>query len=137
MARPTLLIVEDNPRDACLWECALESAGIAATESVFARDGVEALKLLLAALDREGGFRLVITDQHMPNLSGSDLVCCMHDDAKLRAIPVVVVSGALRHEGPVAPSGWYRKPERFDDLVGLAKALYAQALAGSAGVGTR
>ncbi|MBA3936574.1 MAG: response regulator [Planctomycetes bacterium] len=137
MARPTLLIVEDSPRDTQLWQCAFESAGIAAQEVVFASDGAEALGILLAAHDHEGGIRLVVTDQHMPHLSGSDLICCMHDDVKLRATPVVVVTGALRHEGPVAPSGWYRKPARFGELVTLARALHAQALAGSSCTGTR
>ncbi len=132
-----MLIVEDSPRDRQLWQCACESAGIAAHEVVFASDGVEALKTLLTAHDHEGGIRLVVTDQHMPNLSGSDLICCMHDDVKLRNTPVVIVTGVPRHEGPVAPRGWYRKPAHFGDLITLARSLHAQALTGSPSLGTR
>lgn len=135
MPRRALLIVEDNPRDTLLWQSAFESAGIPLDEVAFANDGVEALKILLAARDRQHGFGMVVTDQHMPNLSGSDLICCIHDDAVMRDTPVVVVTGALRHEGPVAPHAWYRKPERFADLVRLAKALHAQARSARGSIG--
>lgn len=49
--------------------------------------GLKALKLL-----RTNDYDLLITDLHMPNLDGEQLLCKVRQDKKLQNLPVLMVS---------------------------------------------
>jgi CheY-like chemotaxis protein len=88
-----ILLVEDNPGDARLTREALREGKIR-NNLHHARDGVEAL----AYLRREGEHAkaaipdLVLLDLNLPRKDGREVLAEMKQDARLRTIPVVVLT---------------------------------------------
>jgi two-component system response regulator FlrC len=78
---PTLLIVDDEPAQRQLMRAVLEND----YELVTAADGHEAKQLL-----ERRTFDLVITDERMPNITGSELVAWAHEH--LPEIPFIVLT---------------------------------------------
>jgi CheY-like chemotaxis protein len=81
--RSTILVVEDDPDTRELYRMFLEPR----FDVVEAADGVNALEQL-----RERSFDLVITDVHMPNMNGVELIRAIRRDPALEAIPIIVVT---------------------------------------------
>lgn len=75
-----ILVVDDEPMVRFLLTHFLEEEGHIVDGAV---DGVEALELL-----RQNAYDLLITDVHMPRLSGIDLVRTLRHQAN--AVPIVV-----------------------------------------------
>lgn len=88
-----ILLVEDNPGDARLTQEALREGKIR-NNLHHARDGVEAM----AFLRREGEYGkaptpdLVLLDLNLPRKDGREVLAEMKQDARLRTIPVVVLT---------------------------------------------
>lgn len=97
-----ILIVEDNEMDVFWTSTALRDARVPNRISVVS-DGESAL----AFLRREGKYaeaptpNIVFLDLRLPRLDGHQVLAEMKADARLRSIPVVVVSGS-RAESDVA-----------------------------------
>ena len=75
-----------------------------------AEDGVEALKKL-----RSDVFDFVVTDWNMPNMSGIDLIRAIRADARLKALPVLMVTADAKRENIIeaaqaGASGYVVKP---------------------------
>jgi DNA-binding response OmpR family regulator len=93
-----ILVAEDNPALALVVRFHLEQAGFQVT---VARDGAEAWHLL----ERES-FDVLITDQQMPELSGSEVCKRMRQEVRLAKVPIVMLTAKgfemelsrLRHE---------------------------------------
>jgi two-component system chemotaxis sensor kinase CheA len=79
-----ILVVDDSLTTRTLEKSVLEAHGYEVTVAV---DGVEALNFL-----RTDSFKLVISDLEMPRLGGFGLLEEMKRDARLAAIPVIIVS---------------------------------------------
>jgi CheY-like chemotaxis protein len=79
-----VLIAEDNAALADVIRFNLSRVGLAVT---VARHGQEALDML-----RASRFDLVVTDFHMPQLSGQELCEQMRLDPQLELIPVILLS---------------------------------------------
>ena len=92
-----LLLVEDNPGDARLFELACGRLDDGRTLRI-ALDGEEALH---AIADPDFRPSLIILDWNLPWLSGEDLLREIKSNPKTRDIPVVVLSGStpISHEG--------------------------------------
>jgi CheY-like chemotaxis protein len=90
-----VLLVEDNPGDVVLTREALRDSGLPLRLSV-ASDGEAAL----ARLRRQGAFAgerlpdLVLLDLNLPRLSGREVLAAVKADARLRRIPVVVLTSS-------------------------------------------
>lgn len=87
-ARPKrILVVDDNESLRTLLAFALESAGYVA---IAAESGETALEV--ARFDPPD---LAVIDQHMPGMSGAELVRALRDcdDEQLRQVPVIGLSG--------------------------------------------
>ncbi len=95
---PLILVVEDDPSVQSMLQMLLSSEGYEVTAAL---DGLEGL----VKLDRERP-SLVILDLMMPNVSGDRLLEEVRDDARLKDVPIVIVSG--RHD----------VHETFDALLG-------------------
>jgi CheY-like chemotaxis protein len=96
-ALPTILLAEDNPRDAELTVAALAERGPDAAV-VVVRDGREALDYLRSAGGHkarpEGNPALLLLDLRMPKLDGLAVLRAVKGDARLRSIPVVVLTAS-------------------------------------------
>jgi len=90
-----ILLIEDNEADVGLTTAAFRDALVDAHVHV-ARDGEEAMVLL----EGEHAIRpdLVILDLGLPRGDGFDVLEAMKADAKLKPIPVIVMSGSDRSE---------------------------------------
>ena len=85
-ARRIVLLAEDDRALRRYLEVVLRRAGY---EVVPAADGLEAMKALLST-----PVDAVVTDAVMPHLSGHELCRFLREHPQLKAIPVVLLSGA-------------------------------------------
>ena len=127
----TILLVEDSPADAEMAIDALREANLA-NPIVHVEDGVEAMEYLL----REGRFAgradeepaVLLLDIKMPRMDGLEVLRRIRSDAKLRRIPVVILSSS-REESDLARSwdlgvnAYVVKPVDVDQFFGAVKTL--------------
>jgi two-component system, chemotaxis family, chemotaxis protein CheY len=66
---------------------------LGATNVDEAEDGVQALSKLKA-----GAFDFVITDWNMPNMTGIELLKAIRADAKLKSLPVLMITAEAKKE---------------------------------------
>lgn len=104
MAEPYLLLVDDNPETLEFLTQALQVEGftVRAVKSVF--KAVEQLH------DGSPAPALIITDLLMPGTTGWDFMKHIRDDATLRSVPVIVVSGAEPDDGVTLADAVLQKP---------------------------
>ena len=88
----SILLVEDNPRDAELTLRAFRKHNLANSVSV-AHDGVEALDILF---DPDGAERprVILLDLKLPKLDGLEVLRRLKSDDRTRSIPIVVVTSS-------------------------------------------
>ena len=97
-----ILMVEDDPKDVELSLTALEDYNLA-NEVVVARDGEQALDYL----DRRGEYKtrasenpaVMLLDLKLPKVDGLEVLKQIKSDAKLRLIPVVVLTSSKEGKG--------------------------------------
>ncbi|MEO6382876.1 MAG: hybrid sensor histidine kinase/response regulator, partial [Thermomonas sp.] len=111
VARKRVLVVDDSLTVRELERKLIESGGYAVEVAVDGVDGWNAVRL--------GQFDLVITDIDMPRMDGIELVALIKKDARLRDLPVMVVSYKDRDEdrrrGLDAGADFYLTKGSFDD----------------------
>ena len=96
---------------------------------VLAKDGLDALERLA-----EGVPQIVLSDIEMPRMDGFDLVRNMRADARLRDLPVIMITSriAQKHRDYAAELGvdhYLGKPYAEEDLLALIGRYTAQAAA--------
>jgi CheY-like chemotaxis protein len=96
----TILLVDDEPDILALYSEVLE---LRDCRVLRARDGVEAL-----AVARARRPDLVVTDCQMPRMTGSELSRRLHEDPRLRDVPVLMHSSS---RNPHAPGVWRFLPK--------------------------
>ena len=117
---PRILIIEDDDGMRALLKDVLEEEGFQADS---ASNGLAGLQKL-----REGRFDLVITDIHMPGLTGLDILPGIK---KLQpSVPVIVItafgsSGVYRRSIQRGASAYLEKPIRIDRLKALIHEMVA------------
>jgi CheY-like chemotaxis protein len=125
ISAPDILLVEDSPSDVDLFMLAHQMNKSAATISV-ARDGQEAVDVLLGGESRSGGAqnslpRLVLLDLNMPRLNGFEVLERLRADERTRLLPVVIFSASDQRSDELeaqrlGANGYVRKPARFENL---------------------
>lgn len=126
-----VLLVEDDPNDIELTLHAFRRSGLANPIRI-ARDGAEAVDLLLGAL--EGGTEpprppdLVLLDLKLPKLDGLEVLRRVRGDERTRHLPVVVLSSSKedrdvveRHD--LGVNAYVVKPVDFAKLAECTRAL--------------
>ena len=88
----TILLVEDNPRDAELTLRAFRKNNLANTVLV-AHDGVEALEIVFSRTGADRP-RVILLDLKLPKLDGLEVLRKLKSDDRTRTIPVVVVTSS-------------------------------------------
>lgn len=111
----TILLVDDEHDMLELFTEVLEQMD---HHVIGARDGLEALRLA-----REIKPDLVVTDWMMPRLNGVELCQRMHEDARLREIPIILHSS---DSNPHAPGvRFIPKSSSLEEFEGLVRRLLA------------
>jgi CheY-like chemotaxis protein len=126
-----ILLVEDDPKDVELTLTALEDYKLA-NEVVVAHDGAEALDYLY----RRGNFAnrstdnpaVLLLDLKLPKLDGLEVLKQIKDDAKLKLIPVVVLTSSHEERDMVTSyklgvNAYVVKPVDFHEFVNAVKEL--------------
>lgn len=127
----TILMADDDPDDRLLVEEAFAESRLA-NELYFVEDGIQ----LLDYLRHEGKFTrqdapvpdLILLDLNMPGMDGRAALQEIKADARLKRIPVVVLTTSQAEEDilrsyDIGASGYVSKPVTFEGLVKVVKAL--------------
>jgi CheY-like chemotaxis protein len=126
-----ILLVEDDPKDVELTLTALEEYKLA-NEVVVAHDGAEALDYLY----RRGNFAtrstdnpaVLLLDLKLPKVDGLEVLQQIKADAKLKLIPVVVLTSSHEEKDMVTSyklgvNAYVVKPVDFHEFVNAVKEL--------------
>jgi DNA-binding response OmpR family regulator len=126
-----ILLVEDDPKDVELTLTALEEYKLA-NEVVVARDGEEALDYLY----RRGNFAtrstdnpaVLLLDLKLPKVDGLEVLQQIKADAKLKLIPVVVLTSSHEERDMITSyklgvNAYVVKPVDFHEFVNAVKEL--------------
>jgi CheY-like chemotaxis protein len=126
-----ILLVEDDPKDVELTLTALEEYKLA-NEVVIAHDGEEALDYLY----RRGAFAnratdnpaVLLLDLKLPKVDGLEVLQQIKADAKLKLIPVVVLTSSHEERDMVTSyklgvNAYVVKPVDFHEFVNAVKEL--------------
>jgi len=126
-----ILLVEDDPKDVELTLTALEEYKLA-NEVVVAHDGEEALDYLY----RRGNFAtrstdnpaVLLLDLKLPKVDGLEVLQQIKDDAKLKLIPVVVLTSSHEERDMITSyklgvNAYVVKPVDFHEFVNAVKEL--------------
>ncbi len=120
-----LLLVEDNADDEVLTLRALRKNNIF-NEVVVARDGVEALDLLLNPTGKSDRGRLerisvVLLDLKLPKVDGLEVLRRLRADPRTRRLPIVVLTSSKEERDMVAAydfgcNSYVQKPVEFSEF---------------------
>ncbi len=90
-SRGEILLIEDNPNDVKLTLHAFKSNNLAVRVQI-ARDGVEALALLLGDDQRITLPKVILLDLKLPLIDGLEVLRRIRADPRTRHLPVVVLT---------------------------------------------
>lgn len=132
MSRDVILQIEDDPNDVLLLKHALRRAGLSLTVRV-ARDGREAIDYLTRSCSRsecaDHPFpELILLDLKLPRTSGLEVLEWIRAQAKLKVMPVIVLSSSTQPEDIRGAylrgaNSFLVKPSGSDALVELVKLI--------------
>jgi CheY-like chemotaxis protein len=120
-----ILLVEDNPQDEELTLRALKKHHLANKVQV-ARDGAEALELLLATGPQNEcllhNLKVILLDLKLPKISGLEVLKSIKGDPRTRSIPVAVLTSSyedrdIRECYELGANSYVVKPVEFDKFV--------------------
>lgn len=116
-----VLVVDDSPVMRKMLKRTIEMSKLAASEVLEAENGVKALELL-----ESQWVDLVLTDLHMPEMTGDELLRRMSYHELLKDVPVIVVTSdqadEARHRvGALGCDAFLKKPFRPEQLSELAE----------------
>lgn len=122
----TILLVDDYAPNHRLMSFVLEQSGYAV---VSALDGMQALDCLAAM-----PIDLIVTDLTMPRLDGIGLAERVRADARLRRLPIIVVTASGKETDEVKAAGvgvdaFLTKPVDSEDLARAVAALVSREVA--------
>ena len=118
-----ILIVEDSPTQAEALRLVLIDEGF---ETVVAQTGEEALEILNG--DGTGSFDSIVSDVHMPGISGYELCKTLKGDAEFREVPFVLLT-ARREPAEIisglecGADGFLTKPVESKNIAGRLSSL--------------
>ena len=129
---PAILLVEDNPDDVILIECALEDAGMANPLHV-----VEDAEKAIAYLRGEGVYRdrdvyplprVLFLDLNLPGKSGHYVLEWMAGQESLNGIVRIVITGSdepadLKKAYELGANSYFRKPLTIEQLTSPGRNL--------------
>jgi len=120
-----ILVVDDNEDVATMIETLLKKGGY---EVHTANDGDVAFELLEEhAQYPENDFDLVITDQEMPNMLGSELIANIRDDPDFKSLKVILITTLPQDDfQDVSFDSFMQKPLDLVLLLGMVRDLLSE-----------
>jgi DNA-binding response OmpR family regulator len=122
MADKMIVLVEDNPNDEALTLRALKKNNVA-NEVVVARDGAEALDLLLGRGAYAGRYNgrvvaMVLLDLKLPKVDGLEVLKTLREHEKTKLLPVVILTASKEEQDIIrgyrlGANSYIRKPVDF------------------------
>lgn len=128
-----ILLVEDKTPDIEITLVALEESNLA-NEVIIARDGVEALDYLYCRGKFAGRTSeppvVILLDNHMPRMSGLEVLRHIKADPNLKTIPVVMLTSSseepyLAESDKLGVNSFMVKPVDFVQFVAVVKKIGA------------
>jgi two-component system response regulator len=125
----SILLVEDNPADIELTLRAFEKNRL--TNKIhIARDGVEALELLLGPASIARELSVVLLDLKMPRVGGLEVLRRMTGDPRTRHLPVVMMTSSSEESDLVASydlgvNSYIVKPVDFENFTEAVRVIGA------------
>ena len=115
-----IVLVEDNEDDIVLTRRALSQNKIG-NPLVIARDGAQALELLLGANGHSVNPALILLDLQLPKVDGLTVLKRLREDPRTKLTPVVVLTSSKAEQDVVAgynlnANSYIRKPVDFDQF---------------------
>jgi CheY-like chemotaxis protein len=123
MVTGPVLLAEDNPADVHLFR---ELSGIPTDRIIVASDGSEAVEYVLENCGLPGEPSLVVLDLNLPKLDARFVLNVMKSVARLRRIPVVILTSWRSERDAksyVQAEGYFEKPVDLDAYEKLAKEI--------------
>jgi len=124
-----ILLVEDNPGDVRLTVEGLKESKVRNNLHV-ARDGVEAMAFLRREGQHIGAVRpdLILLDLNLPRMDGREVLLEIKSDAKLKTIPVVVLTSSHEERDIVESyrlgvNSYITKPVDFEQFTEAVRTL--------------
>jgi len=124
-----ILLVEDNPDDACMTMEALREGKVRNTVH-HVEDGVEALNFVRQKGKYAGAPRpdLILLDLSLPRLGGLEVLAEIKEDAELRRIPVVIMTSSTREQDVVRAYNhhancYVTKPIDLEQFIGAVRKI--------------
>lgn len=114
--KATILIADDDDDDRFLMQSALSDYGIS-NPTAFVKDGISLLNYLRQNHDASVG--LILLDLNMPRMDGREALKILKSEARLRKIPVVVMTTSKAQEDiedcySLGANCYIVKPASFD-----------------------
>ena len=115
-----IVLVEDNEDDIVLTRRALSRNKIG-NPLVIARDGAEALELLLGANGASINPAIILLDLQLPKVDGLSVLRRLREDPRTTLTPIVVLTSSKAEQDIVAgynlrANSYIRKPVDFDQF---------------------
>ena len=130
--KPTILLAEDDPGDALLFELAVAKV-LADVSLRFVRDGQEAIDYLqgLGCFADRVSFPLpsmMVLDLKLPSVKGLEVIAWVRRQPDLRQMPIVVLTGSdelgdMKRAHELGADCCFLKPSTSEDLADLVKGL--------------
>lgn len=120
-----IMLVEDNPDDIELTLRALKKSNIL-NEVIVARDGLEALDLLLG--EKNIIPQIILLDLKLPKIDGLELLKRIRSDERSRLLPVVILTSSREESDLIngyklGANSYIRKPVDFNQFAEAVKNL--------------
>jgi CheY-like chemotaxis protein len=127
MESKIIVLVEDNADDEALALKALKKNNIA-NEVVVARDGAEALELLLGDKANDRTIALVLLDLKLPKIDGLEVLKRLREHPKTKVLPIVILTSSKEEQDLVqgyslGANSYIRKPVDFNQFVEAVRQL--------------
>jgi two-component system response regulator len=122
-----IVLIEDNEDDIVLTHRALTSNNIR-NPLVIARDGAEALELLLGSNGHSVRPAVILLDLHLPKVDGLTVLKRLREDPRTSNTPVVVLTSSKEEEDVIAgyelrANSYIRKPVNFDQFTEVVRQI--------------
>jgi len=122
----SILLVEDNPRDAELTLRAFAKSNLA-NNIIVAHDGVEALEIVYGRTGAERP-RVILLDLKLPKLDRLEVLRKLKSDDRTRAIPVVIVTSSkqdpdIKTAYDLGANSYVVKPVDFESFMKIMSQL--------------